>query len=103
MQVTRDGVYSNGSDLCSTCLNDNTECVFKKALNNYHGGGDMPLSLMIMDCPEYRRTENRYNRISWGDFDDRVSREISAQFNPHVTLNPNVTVRFNTGETDSGT
>ena len=93
MQVTRDGVYSSGSDVCGTCSKDDTECVFKKALSNYHGGGDIPLSLMITDCPEYRRTENRNDRILWGDFADSV----------YTTLNPNVTVRLNTGEVNSGT
>ena len=92
MQVTRDGVHSHGSDLCSTCVKDNDVCVFKKALGNYHGGGDMPLSLMITDCPEYIRTENRHARISWYDFN-----EIEQRFNP------NATVRFNTGVTSSGT
>lgn len=90
MQVTRDGVYSNGSDLCSTCVKDDDQCVFKKALSNYHGGGDMPLSLMIADCPEYIRTENRNARISWFNFNEVTPRSDS------VTLNPNVTVRLNT-------
>ena len=99
MQVTSDGVYSHGSDLCSTCVKDNDECVFKKALKNYHNGGDTPLSLMINDCPEYRRTENRNARIQWNDFNYVVSSGDTYC----ATLNPNVTVRFNTGETNSGT
>ena len=93
MQVTKDGVCSGISDICGTCSKDNTECVLKKALSNYHDGGEIPIRLMIMDCPEYKRTENSDDEISWGDFDNRI----------HTTLNPNVTVRFNTGVTDSGT
>ena len=76
-----------------------TNVYSKKALSNYHGGSDMPLSLMIADCPEYIRTENRHARISWYDFNEVVPRSDSDC----VTLNPNTTVRFNVGVTDSGT
>lgn len=86
MRVTIDGISTQCSDLCETCAKDNSECVLKKALNNYHGGGDIPLTLMLMDCPEYIRTRNRNTGITWSDFDDRVC----------ATLNPNATVRLNT-------
>jgi len=99
MQVTRNGVYSNGSDLCSTCVKDNDKCVFKKALKNYHGDNDMPLSLMLMDCPEYRRIENRNARISWYDFNE-LGERTGVHYRP---VNHNSIVRFNTGETSSGT
>lgn len=97
MQVTKDGIYSIGSDLCGTCSKDDTGCVFKKALSNYHDGGEIPIRLIVMDCPEYRMVEER--EIDMNDF----SGEVMAQFNPHATFNQNVTVRFNTGVANSGT
>lgn len=93
MQVTKDSTWTNSSDVCSTCSKDDNGCVFKKALKNYHDGGEIPIKLMLMDCPEYRRTENRDDEISWGEFDNRI----------YTTINPSVTVRFNTGVTNSGT
>lgn len=93
MNITKDGVWSSLSDLCSTCSKDNNGCVFKKVLGNYYDGVESPIRLMLMDCPEYRRTENRNDEISWGSFDDRVC----------TTINPSVTVRVSTGVTNSGT
>ena len=80
MQVTRDGVHSNGGDLCITCVKDNDECVFKKALSNYHGGGNHDISMILTDCPEYSRV----------DFESPLT----------VTLNTNAFVRINTGSNE---
>ena len=68
MQVDINGVHTYNHDLCSTCVKNNNECVFKKALSNYHGGGYMPLMLRLTGCPEYIRTENRNDEISLGSF-----------------------------------
>ena len=92
MRVTTDGVCSQGNDICNTCIKDNTECVFKKALSNYHSGVDISLSLMLTNCPEYISS----NRISWNDFGG-----IGITDGPYATLNPNVVVRLNTGERDN--
>ena len=97
MRVTKDGVCSSGSDICGTCSKDDTECVFKKALSNYHDGGEIPIRIIVMDCPEYRMVDEREIDM------DCFTNEIRTQFNPHATLNSNVTVRINTEVTDSGT
>lgn len=67
MQVTIGGVYTSAGDLCITCSKNNTECVFKKALSNYHGGGDRLLSLILTNCPEYIepiRTDSHYYTLN---------------------------------------
>lgn len=92
MQIDRDGIHTYCGDSCITCSKDNTECVLKKALSNYHNGGDISLSLILTNCPEYRMIEYRNDRISW-----EVPNEMRTTTDgPYVTLNPNVTVRFNT-------
>lgn len=68
MRVTRDGLCSSEGDLCARCVKDITECVFKKALSNYHSGGDIPLSLRLTGCPEYSMVHDVNDEISWGSF-----------------------------------
>lgn len=92
MLVTKDGVNSNGNDLCGTCCKDITECIFKKALNNYHDGGEIPVRFILLNCPEYRMVYERNDRITFEDFEAYTT-----------TLNTNVNVRVNTEVTNSGT
>lgn len=85
MRITRDELHTSVGDLCTTCTKDIGECVLKKALSNYHSGGDISLSLILTGCPEYRRTESQNTEILWDDF-----------MTAHATLMPNEVVRFNT-------